>query len=452
MTYPDMLTPQEVRAVAEKLGRWMRSTGLVRRGLGATRQDVNVSITGGTRVEIKGVPKLDWIPILVHNEALRQWSLLELKRLLADRGLSPDYLDCQSVDVTGLLQTTGYQPIRKAIEEGDRVGAVALRGFKGLLEHATQPGMTFADELAGRIRVIACLDGVPNLIHSDRFPTQGWSISDADAVGSTLNATDGDAVVIVWGNAMDVQNAIKEILERCKEAFEGVPKETRQAFANGITDFERILPGPDRMYPDTDIPPSVIDDDRVSRIRSALTVTPDDLETQALAAGVPPHVARPLSIHPRRMSFLRAMSAGADPKAAAVVIVEDLKYLRRRGVPVDNIEDARLEDLLNALSDGEMFREVLGDILRLMAENQTITWKEALGKLGLEPVDTNTIVRTVEEAIQKARSSTHRSESSICAMMGEAMTQLAGRASGAKVYRVLNEHLEATKRPVLRSL
>jgi glutamyl-tRNA(Gln) amidotransferase subunit E len=39
---------------------------------GPTRQDVNVSVEGGTRVEIKGVPQIWRIPRLIYNEASRQ--------------------------------------------------------------------------------------------------------------------------------------------------------------------------------------------------------------------------------------------------------------------------------------------------------------------------------------------------------------------------------------------
>jgi len=79
VTAPDMRTPREVAEVAEICRKLVRSTGLVRTGVGAARQDVNVSITGGTRVEIKGVPRIPNIPLLTHNEAVRQHNLLRLR-------------------------------------------------------------------------------------------------------------------------------------------------------------------------------------------------------------------------------------------------------------------------------------------------------------------------------------------------------------------------------------
>ena len=53
-----------------------------------------------------------------------------------------------------------------------RVLAVRLPGLAGTLGWPTQPGRTFADELAGRVRVIAGLDQPPILFHSEGWPRE----------------------------------------------------------------------------------------------------------------------------------------------------------------------------------------------------------------------------------------------------------------------------------------
>ena len=82
VTGPDLRTPDEVAEAILLVGRVCRSTGHVRVGIGASRQDVNVSVRGGRRVEIKGVPKAGWAPGLVHGEAVRQVNLLRLREEL----------------------------------------------------------------------------------------------------------------------------------------------------------------------------------------------------------------------------------------------------------------------------------------------------------------------------------------------------------------------------------
>ena len=441
VTYPDLRTPEEVRICAEKIGRWMRSTGLVRRGPGATRQDVNVSVTGGTRVEIKGVPKLNWIPSLVHNEALRQWSLLELKGLLTERGLSADTLRSSVADVTDILKGTASTLIRDSVTTGSRVGAVSIGGFRGLLEHPTQPGKTFSDELTGRIRVIACLDDRPNMLHTDQLPVHGMSMVEGEAIRSALDADDDDAVLITWGPERDVDTALEEIVLRCLDAFEGIPSETRQAFSDGVTDFERILPGPDRMYPDTDLTPTVIDDARVERIRSHLTLVPDELEAMAIEAGVSPQVARSLAIHPRRMDFVGAVREGADPVAAAHVVVETLKALERGGVAVDRIPSAQLKELLAAIGDHGVPAEVVPQVIIDMTRGNCTSWRESFEAMDLEPVDPETAKGLIMDAINETRADKGEAIPSLDAYMGVTMSKLRGRMSGSRVHKLLVELL-----------
>src|SRR5512137_3127933 len=88
VTGPDLRTPDEVEEAILLIGRVCRSTGHVRVGIGASRQDVNVSVRGGRRVEIKGVPQAWWAPRLVHGEAVRQVNLLRLREELNRRGFS----------------------------------------------------------------------------------------------------------------------------------------------------------------------------------------------------------------------------------------------------------------------------------------------------------------------------------------------------------------------------
>ena len=71
-TGPELKDPEHVKEVAEKLGLLLRSTGKVKRGIGTIRQDVNVSIQGKDRVEIKGFQDLRSIPKVIEYEVERQ--------------------------------------------------------------------------------------------------------------------------------------------------------------------------------------------------------------------------------------------------------------------------------------------------------------------------------------------------------------------------------------------
>jgi glutamyl-tRNA(Gln) amidotransferase subunit E len=331
VTYPEMKTPREVAEVAQILRRLARSTGKVHTGIGAARQDVNVSIEGGRRVEIKGVSRIPLIPLLVHNEAYRQAALLDIKRELERRGIAAASFKADTYDVKELVAGTQYYPLAKALSKNLVVRAVALRGYRGILSTRTQPETTFAKEISDRVRVIACLDRLPNIAHSD-MEGETLSSSEWTRIKKLVRMGDKDAVVLVWGDARDVETGAKEIVIRAREALDGVPNETRQALPDGTHGFERILPGADRMYPDTDLPPLAITENRIERIRSIMAERPWDREERYRGMGVVPDVAERLGVSDDRDLFDRAVKETSYPPGfLAAFFANRLRALRRRG-------------------------------------------------------------------------------------------------------------------------
>lgn len=277
VTRPEFYTPAEAALGAALVGDVMRSTRRVRRGIGSVRQDVNVSIRGGTRIEIKGVPRIGMIEALCATEAYRQKGLLDLRAALpgsgADKGFynaSPIFLDPAAISVSGL----------GTLNAGESAAVQVLPGFAPFIHWPLQPGMDFLDEIDGRIRVIACLERRP-------------CVSEApEALRAALGVTDpGDAVLLFAGPQEDLVTASQETVIRVREAFDGVPSETRQALAGGRTTFERILPGPDRMYPDTDLPPEPVSDELRARIVARLKPRPWERRESYAALGVPDQLA-----------------------------------------------------------------------------------------------------------------------------------------------------------------
>jgi glutamyl-tRNA(Gln) amidotransferase subunit E len=262
VTYPDFVNPDEVKDGCDYIRFLNRSTGKVRTGMGAGRQDVNVSCRGGSRVEIKGVAHTKWIPELTHNEAFRQWALLQIKDMLLKRINKPEKWNVSTSNIKDLLWET------PGLSDKENIIVINLPDFEGALSYFTQPGQMFADEIATRLKVIACIEK-PNMIHSEDLE-QIVSESQWKEIKKRLGAKDGDAHIIVFGPEDDMKTAIEVVEERCKMAMEGVPLETRKSFEDGTTIFERVLPGADRMYPDTDSAPIPLDDIYIKKLADNL--------------------------------------------------------------------------------------------------------------------------------------------------------------------------------------
>ncbi len=271
VTYPELYTPHELAEAAQVIRFLNRSTGKVRVGPGAGREDVNVSCKGGTRVEIKGVSYIKSIPELSHNEAFRQFSLLNMRDKLLAKIKNTKNWKISHIELDYRDFEFDYEHIAKN-KETHKLIAVNLPDFKGALSHFTQPGYAFVDEIKGRLKVIACLE-LPNLLHSEEFelPYKNFN-TDLEKIREKLNANSEDAQILFWATDDDVQTALETIEERCKMALDGIPPETRKSFRDGTTVFERVLPGADRMYPDTDSAPIPLANDYIDNLKNNLPV------------------------------------------------------------------------------------------------------------------------------------------------------------------------------------
>ncbi len=358
VTEPDLLTPWELEAGGRLLAEIARATGRVRRGPGAARQDVNVSVAGGRRVEIKGVPRHRGLPLLVHTEAFRQLELLRIRDALHRRGVTEEMLPDPApgvpwemsglvMDAGPVLAATGFGPVTDALDRGDTVVAVRLPGFAGLLAHRTQPGLDFAHELAERVRVIACPVHRPFLAHSDGYP----SLADGEwgDLRRALDAAAADALILAWAPRQDAATAAREVLIRAREARIGVPAETRQGWPDGRTGFERLLPGPDRMYPDTDTPPLPIRDALVTEVLDRLPERPWEREARYESLGLASGMARRMARAPWADLFDAIdPDPGDTTRRVAAVLEKRVPYHARRvGVDLEGRDSGPA-----AVSDG----------------------------------------------------------------------------------------------------
>ncbi len=451
VTEPDMRTPTELAGVNQLIRLLLRSTGKVRMGYGATRQDVNISVRGGTRVEVKGVPQITRIPLLAYNEARRQWSLLKIREELLKRGITPETFAWRGVDVTRAIAKTAYQPIREALHDGRRVRAVVLPGFAGLLQWETQERTTFAKEFADRVRVIACLTKLPNIVHSDSAADllrgRDWK-----AIHKRTRDREGDALILVWGDEQDARTACEEIAIRAKQATEGIPSDTRQALADGTNGFERVLPGAERMYPDTDLPPIEIVADRVDRIAAALPTAVWDRLTRYRRMHLPADVVELLSISPRADLFDRITGdLGVDPTFAAVTLIQQFKALRREGLDPTSLRDDELLEMFQAHARGRLERAGLSEVIdRAVRQTGEVDFTASrvaalIDTVGGDPIDDDELdacIATHVRDLKRGPFPTLRKKHRF--LMGRLMAELRGKVAPLRAAGRLAEAIGIT--------
>jgi glutamyl-tRNA(Gln) amidotransferase subunit E len=377
---------------------------------------------------------------LVHNEAGRQKALLEIRQKIRARGVRSDNFQPQFFDVTDILRQTSYFPIKNALTENTRIKCVRLPFFEGILSYPTQPGTNFAKEFADRVRVIACLDTIPNLIHSD---TGDETISSAswEKIKRLTGFKSSDALIITWGNEADVETAVKEIEIRAREAIEGVPSETRQALADGTTGFERILPGPDRMYPDTDLPPIALEEERIRRIQSNLPVLPWERRKKYSEYGLPEKTIDELILS-NIGNWLDAILENTKIKPAfpAKVLTDYRKYWRRKGLPVERLNETIIVEIFRAYDEKKIVREAVPIILVNFMENSTISIEQLIEEY--KPLPASEIKRIVEDKIKILEiDSDLPKQKKMEIAMGEIMKEIRGKAEGKEVAKLVRKHI-----------
>jgi glutamyl-tRNA(Gln) amidotransferase subunit E len=362
-------SPEEAARGVRHIGRLLRASGKVRRGHGATRQDVNVSIRGGSRVEIKGVPRYQLIPALTRIEALRQKALLDIRDELGKRKITPVNLKTFEADLTETLRDTCSSDLREALERGHRIRGIRIEGIAGILNTPTQPNRMFASELSGRVRVVACLDGIPNIFNTDNYPEYRRNHIDQRAIRLALKLGGDDVGVIVWGPEFDTKTATTEIADRIREACTGVPNETRQHLREGLTDFERILPGADRMYPDTDHPPLKIMRERVETIKLKLPEPTYEVEERFMKYGLPEDTIGELALSSHIGLVDRLAKDGADMKLVGRLLGQTARSLRRQGVDLSGITDDAWIGFVAACNQEVVKAKHFEELVRNLAEN-----------------------------------------------------------------------------------
>ena len=435
-TSPDMHHPLQVREVAYQLGQILRSTR-VKRGLGTIRQDLNISIREGARIEVKGVQDLDLMPTIVENEVERQLNLISIAEELNNRGA---VVEEEIHDVTDIFEDTQSKVVLSTLEEDNsHVLAIVLRGFDGLIGREVQPGRRLGTEFSEHGKKM----GVSGLFHTDELPAYGITQSEVDSVKKRLKLEDNDAFILVSGGYEKAYNALQEVIKRAKQSLDGVPEETRRAMDNGNTEYLRPLPTASRMYVETDIPTEIIDPERVAKIASDLPELPVVKQARIQEEY---NLSEDLSeqlVHDNNADLFEDICKtlpGMDSTKVASDIAYTIKDLRR-----DNLDTSKLT------------RDVLIEIFKLVDDNviaaantevvlkdacNSITPQESVKKNNLEKLSDNVIEEGIKEIIEENKDMImDRKMGAMGPLMGKAMAKFKGKADGKIVSSIIQKEI-----------
>ncbi len=414
--------PEHAREVAMKLGMLLRSTGKARRGLGTIRQDVNVSIEDGSRVEIKGFQDVKNIDELIRLEVERQKNLVELGEELEEQEVLGD-------NVTHLFEETDNQIISTVLENDGAVYALKFPGLTGKMKQKISGERYLAQELVDYAKA----NGVQGILHTDEDLESYELVEEFEEVSDIFDKKDEDVIAAIAADREKAKTAAKAVKERANKLYTGeIPEETRGAEKNFTTSYMRPLPGAARMYPETDIPPVRITEEKAKEIDQNLPETLEEKHDR-LKDEIGEQLAEQL-VNSRKIGLFNKFEDSVDKKDLANYIVNTLPRLESEGLKASE-EDS--EKILKAYAEDKIEKNHLEKASKLAAEGIDDPVEEVLDSQVSKEMIEEAVRKVVEENEELIEEQGMRAQG---ALMGEVLGRV--DTDGSRVAPVLQKLLQ----------
>jgi glutamyl-tRNA(Gln) amidotransferase subunit E len=414
-TEPDIKNSLHAREVAEKIGMLCKFTGKIMRGIGSIRQDVNVSIPDGSRVEIKGVQDLNMMPKFVDLEVERQGNLIDLRKEVSKAKLG------KMSDASKIFENTESQFLK-----GKSIYGFKLSNALGLLGKKIQKDKSFGKEIAEHLKAELSING---LLHRDELPNYGVNQKEVNDAIRLLECNGNDNFILISCNnekALLAYGIIKNLLAAFSKE---VPKEVRQPnHADATNSYMRPLPTGQRMYPETDVPVIRIKQEMISDIIANLSKTPEQTFKWLKGTGLNDELSSQL-LRSEKLSLYELVigKTNANNSQAASIILM---------TPCEKISKDNIVLLFKLLEEEKLCKEALPIMI------ERIMGKEDINKLAKEfRALSNKELKLKISAIINKNKSLLKNQNAFGLIMKSALEELRGKADAGLISKIVNEEL-----------
>ncbi len=386
--------------------------------------------------------KLDLLSKVVEYEVKRQSELIKIREELKSRNADDKDLKEDFVDVSDIFKNTGCKVLKGSISKQSVILAGVLKKFAGLLGVELGPSLRFGTELAHRAIFWGKVGGI---FHTDELPQYGITQEEVNALKKRMKASESDAVVLVADKYESALEALKAVVERAKEALSGVPKETRGANPDGTTRYMRPRPGSARMYPETDVPPTILTPDRISSLSKQLPQLPGKIIERLIKKY---NINKKLATQLIDSYYLDLfedliLKTELQPSFIATVLTENIKSLEREGVPIDNLSESQIFEVFNVVNKGLTAKESIVEILKWLSKNSNSSARNAIKILGLGMLSSDELRQKIKKVVEReAELIANQPRIAFNKLLGKIMGEVRGKADAKSVTRILKEEIK----------
>jgi len=429
-------SPTFVTILAQTVGRLLRSTKKVTRGIGSIRQDVNISVDNGPVVEIKGVQQLSQLALIIDYESKRQDGLNQIAKKLTERNINQSEFIGTVTDVTDLLRNSSSKVLKRILTDDSKIIAFVLHGFNGILSFEPYPGIRLGKELGDLVKSY----GIGGIFHSDELPNYGISIDDVQSISSVLRMNKNDAFILVGGSITLLNTVLFELFNRITKSFSGVVPETRYVRIDGITAFSRPRPGSSRMYPETDIPYISIGDNTMKGL-SKLIPQPWDVVIEQISKkyDINKTLAENIFDSQYFILFEKIISqTSISPSFIISKLTEDLVSLERDGYDTSILTEDVLFYLFMQLNYSRISKESVPIIFEKLLKKEVDDVEEVIRSFGTDSLTEEFVDDTISRIISENKKViSEKGLDAVGLLMGRCMEILRGKIDGEKVNKKL---------------
>jgi glutamyl-tRNA(Gln) amidotransferase subunit E len=433
-------TPILVTKVAQTIGRLLRATKKVTRGLGSIRQDVNISTNGGAVVEVKGVQQLSQLALVIDYETKRQEGLNQIAKELKDRKIDGSKILGSITDVTDFMKLSTSKIVQKILTGDSRFMGLVLREFRGMLSFEPYKGIRLGRELGE----VAKSYGIGGIFHSDELPNYGITSEDMKSLSSILKVEENDAFILVGGPSILLDSVISELSNRVKNAFSGVVAETRSVRLDGVTVFSRPRPGSSRMYPETDIPYISISENRIRELSMSIPLPWNEVMDQICKKYLINLTLAENIFDSQYFSLFENISSHTSISPSFIIskLTEDLVSLERQGYDTSILSQDDLFYLFEQLDKSRISKESIPIILEKLLRKEGGSVDEIIKTIGSEGVTEDDIDSIIKKIIaENEKIISEKGMDSVGLLMGRCMSVLRGKVDGEKINKKLVKRL-----------
>jgi len=435
---PVSTKPSEVKEIALTLGRLLRATRTVKRGIGSIRQDVNISVMNSGVVEVKGVQQLDQLEKIIGYEAKRQHGLILIAEKLKKLSITITKKDV--LDVTEIFKDCDSKIIQKALKSNAKIKAIRIRNFSGIFGFEPYPEIRLGKEIGQLVRFF----GIGGVFHSDELPNYGINDSYVDKVRKHLELADQDGFLIIAGEDSKLDYAVNSIVKRIQDAANGVPAETRAATQDGETVFLRPRPGASRMYPETDIPSISVMSEEVKLARDTANATKswDESITEIQKNhGLNSQLSEQIFDSEYMEMFEKICENKKNsPNFVASILCSSITNLERKGLDAMLLKSEHIIESFELLASGKIPKESLEIIFESIMSGKSENVSIAMQSTNVSSMDEGELDEILDKIIQNNMDLVkERGEHAVVTLMGIAMKEVRGKASGKMVNDLLRK-------------